>query len=126
VELAAQALNTQPERIAKTLSFRGPDGPLLIVAAGHVRIDNKKFREAFGFKGSMLTPEEAESLIGHRVGGICPFGVKEAVRTYLDVSLREFDIVFPACGSSNSAIAMSPDELFEVSRAQGWVDVGKG
>lgn len=126
VELAAAALGCEPERIAKTLSFRGPEGPLLVVAAGDARIDNQKFKAAFGFKAKMLTPEEAEELVGHRVGGVCPFGVNPGVTVYLDESLHRFETVFPACGSGNSAIELTIPELERYSNSLGWMDVCKG
>ena len=127
VALAAQALHTQEERIAKTLSFRGNEGPILLVAAGDARIDNGKFKVAFGLKASMLSPEEAVEQIGHAVGGVCPFAVENpAVSIWLDVSLKRFQTVFPACGSGNSAIEMTLDELSLTSKSKGWVDVCKG
>ena len=106
VELAAQTVGVIPARIAKTLSFMTPDGPLLVVTAGDAKIDNHKFKETFGCKAKMLTPEEAVELIGHAVGGVCPFAVKAGVKTCLDHSLRRFSTVFPACGSSSSAIGL--------------------
>lgn len=125
VDLAAQALGTEPGRIAKTLSFHvGPD-VVLIVMAGDEKIDNAKYKARFAAKAKMLTFEEAEPLIGHAVGGVCPFGVREGVKTYLDESLRRFETVYPACGSSNSAIELTIPELERVSRALGWVDVCK-
>ena len=127
VELAAQALNTQPARIAKTLSFKTPEGEcLLLVAAGDGKIDNRKFRDTFGFKAKMLACEEVEPLTRHGVGGVCPFANPEGVRVYLDESLRRFETVFPACGSANSAIELSCAELETLSQAQKWVDVCKG
>ena len=104
VELAARALNCEPARIAKTLSFHLEDCPILILTAGDVKIDNKKYKEKFGTKARMLSFNEAETLIGHSVGGVCPFGIKEGVKVYLDNSLKRFQTVFPAAGSSNSAI----------------------
>ena len=118
VELAAAALGCEGCRIAKSLSF--------LVAAGDARIDNGKFKAFFHTKARMLSPEEATALVGHAVGGVCPFAVNEGVRTYLDVSLKRFDSVFPACGSSNSAIELTLDELERLSQALGWVDVCKG
>ena len=126
VELAAQALNCEPCRIAKTLSFMVKDTPILIVTAGDAKIDNPKYKAQFGTKAKMLTPDEAISMIGHAVGGVCPFGVKEGVTVYLDESLKRFDTVFPACGSSNSAIELTPDELEKYSAAVSWIDVCKG
>ncbi len=125
VELAAKALNCEPCRIAKTLSFMLDGGPILIVAAGDVRIDNAKYKAEFGKKAKMLTHEEAAELIGHAVGGVCPFAVNDGVRVYLDESLKRFDTVFPACGSSNSAIEMTIDELEKYSKYVSWVDVCK-
>lgn len=125
VALAAQALHCEESRIAKTLSFHAGDRVILIVAAGDAKIDNAKYKACFGTKAKMLSPDEAEPLIGHAVGGVCPFAVNEGVETYLDVSLRRFDTVFPACGSSNSAIELSIGELEECSGSAGWVDVCK-
>ncbi len=125
VELAAQALHCEPRRIAKTLSFHLDDRVILIVAAGDARIDNKKYKEQFGRKAKMLAGEEAEPLTGHAVGGVCPFAVKEGVSIYLDVSLKRFETVFPACGSANSAIELSLDELERFSGSSQWIDVCK-
>lgn len=126
VELAAQALNCEPCRIAKTLSFLVDGRPVLIVAAGDARIDNPQYKAQFGTKAKMLTPDEAETLIGHAVGGVCPFGINEGVTVYLDDSLKRFETVFPACGSSNSAIELSLEELEKYSGYTAWVDVCKG
>ncbi len=126
VELAAEALGVEPARIAKTLSFMLHETPILIVAAGDAKIDNHKYKSFFGVKAKMLTPEEAETLIGHAVGGVCPFGVPENVKIYLDRSLTRFETVFPACGSSNSAIELTIPELEELSEMAEWVDVCKG
>lgn len=123
VALAAQALNCEEGRIAKTLSFRVGDRIILVVAAGDVKIDNAKYKARFGAKAKMLSPGEAELFIGHAVGGICPFAVNAGVETYLDVSLKRFPAVFPACGSSNSAIELSLEELEKYSQFLGWVDV---
>lgn len=125
VELAAQALNCEPKRIAKTLSFMMDDKCILIVAAGDARIDNSKYKSRFGRKAKMLTYDEVAALTGHAAGGVCPFGVKNGVITYLDSSLKRFTTVFPACGSSNSAIELNIDELEKYSRANSWVDVCK-
>ncbi len=125
VELAAQALGCAPERIAKTLSFLVDGAAVLIVAAGDARVDNAKFKAQFHTKAKMIPREEVPSLIGHAVGGVCPFAVKEGVAVYLDASLRRFHTVFPACGSSNSAIELTLDELERASGAQGWIDVCK-
>ena len=127
VELAAQAAGCEPARIAKTLSFKlHDDSVILIVTAGDAKVDNAKYKHFFGCKAKMLTPEEAVELIGHAVGGVCPFAVKPGVKTCLDVSLQRFTTVFPACGSSNSAIELTCEELYELSEALAWVDVCKG
>lgn len=125
VELAAIALDTDACRIAKTLSFYSPQGVDLIVCAGDVKIDNKKYKAHFGQKAKMVIPDDAERLIGHAVGGICPFAVNDGVAVYLDVSLRRFEKVFPACGSANSAIELTIEELEKLSQFTAWVDVCK-
>lgn len=125
VELAAQSLRCEPRRIAKTLSFHLDDRVILIVAAGDARIDNRKYKEQFGRKAKMLAGEEAEPLTGHAVGGVCPFAVKEGVAIYLDVSLKRFETVFPACGSANSVIELSLDELERFSGSSQWIDICK-
>ncbi|MBB6218147.1 prolyl-tRNA editing enzyme YbaK/EbsC (Cys-tRNA(Pro) deacylase) [Anaerosolibacter carboniphilus] len=125
VELAAQALNCEPKRIAKTLSFMIDTKCILIVAAGDAKIDNSKYKLQFGTKGKMLTADEVLTLTGHAIGGVCPFGVKDGVVTYLDISLKRFTTVFPACGSSNSAIELTIDELEQYSNADSWIDVCK-
>lgn len=125
VELAAQALNVEGARIAKTLSYMVDGGAVLVVAAGDVRVDNRKFKDAFHTKAKMLTPEQAAELVGHAVGGVCPFGVNEGVKVYLDASLRRFETVFPAAGSSNSAIELTLPELEAASCCAGWVDLAK-
>ena len=125
VALAAEALHCDGARIAKTLSFANGDGAILVVAAGDARIDNAKFRAQFGIKAKMLTPEEAVARVGHAVGGVCPFAVLEGTEVYLDVSLRRFDTVFPACGSSNSAIELTCEELEMYAAPRAWVDVCK-
>ncbi|MEG1417315.1 MAG: YbaK/EbsC family protein [Oscillospiraceae bacterium] len=117
VELAAIAVGVAPQRIAKTLSFKVNDAPILIVVAGDAKIDNSKYKAQFHTKAKMLTPEEVVELVGHAVGGVCPFGVNDDVTTYLDESLKRFDTVFPAAGSDNSAIELTCDELFEFSGA---------
>lgn len=126
VELAAEALHCEPCRIAKTLSFLVGGHPVLIVMAGDARIDNAKFKARFQTKAKMLTPEEVEALVGHVVGGVCPFAVNEGVEVYLDESLKRFETVFPACGSSNSAIELTIEELERYSGSLAWIDVGKG
>lgn len=125
VELAAQALGCEPCRIAKTLSFMIDGQAVLIVTAGDAKIDNPKYKAQFGTKAKMLTPEEAENLVGHAVGGVCPFAIKEDVSVYLDDSLKRFSTVFPACGSSNSAIELTIPELEEYSDFISWIDVCK-
>lgn len=125
VELAAAAVGCAPERIAKTLSFSVGDRVALVVCAGDARIANPKFKERFECKAKMLTADEAEKRIGHAVGGVCPFGVKDGCDVYFDESLRRFDTVYPACGSSNSAIALTPDELAQIVPEGVWVDVCK-
>ena len=125
VDLAAAALGVDGARIAKTLSFKKDDGCVLVVAAGDARIDNRKFKDTFGCKAKMLSPDEVLSLVGHAVGGVCPFGRNEGVPVWLDESLRRFESVFPAAGSSNSALELSLDELYSCSEAVGWTDVCK-
>ncbi len=126
VELAAQAVGCEPQRIAKTLSFMVGGQPILIVAAGDAKIDNHNYKAQFGTKAKMLAPEEAVELIGHAVGGVCPFAVHEGVTVYLDESLKRFETVFPACGSANSAIELTIPELEKYSGFTAWVDVCKG
>ena len=125
VALAAEALHCEPCRIAKTLSFKVNDQPILIVCAGDVKIDNHKYKEQFHTKAKMLKYEETEELIGHAVGGVCPFGINDNVIVYLDESLKKFQTVFPACGSSNSAIELTIEELEKYSSYQSWIDVCK-
>ena len=125
VELAAQALNCAPCRIAKTLSFGVNGAPILIVTAGDAKVDNAKFKARFGVKAKMLSHDDAATLIGHAVGGVCPFAVKEGVAVYLDVSMKRFDTVVPAAGSSNSAIELTIPELETYSGFADWVDVCK-
>ncbi len=125
VELAAQALNTEGCRIAKTLSFSVNDSPILIVTAGDAKIDNKKYKSFFGAKAKMLSFDEVEEKIGHAVGGVCPFAVNDGVTVYLDECIKRFETVFPACGSSNSAIELTPEELEKYSGYKQWIDVCK-
>ena len=125
VELAAQALGVAPARIAKTLSFKLDERTVLVVAAGDAKVDNTKYKAAFGGKAKMLTPEEAVERVGHAVGGVCPFAVNDGVEVYLDESLRRFDTVFPAAGSSNSAIELTCEELARYAKSDKWVDVCK-
>lgn len=123
VELAAQALGVEPARIAKTISLKDGEGALLIVIAGDMRLDNGKFKAEFGFKARMLSPEEALEATGHAIGGVCPFGLKKPLPVFLDTSLKRFETVYPACGSGNSAIRLSCEELETYSYSAKWVDV---
>ena len=125
VELAAKAVGVEGARIAKTLSFKAPEGCILILAAGDARIDNHRFKETFHMKAKMLTADEVLELVGHPVGGVCPFGCNEGVPVYRDESLKRFETVFPAVGSANSAIELNLDELFRYSKAIEWVNVCK-
>ena len=127
VELAAEAVGCEPARIAKTLSFKVDDQPILIVCAGDAKIANPKYKAEFGQKAKMLSADEAVELIGHAVGGVCPFAVNDDVKVYLDESMKRFDTIFPAAGSDNSAIELTPDELEKYSQGfVKWVDVCKG
>ncbi len=124
VALAAEALGGDAAHIAKSLTFRGKSGTILLVAAGNARIDNAKFKAVFGCKAKMLTPDEALASTGHAIGGVCPFALpSEGVEVWCDLSLRPYSVVYPACGSANSAIPLDCDTLFRVSGAKGWVDV---
>ncbi len=125
VALAALALGCGEERIAKTMSFDAAGETVLVVTAGDRKIDNGKFKRRFAAKAKMLPAAEVEARVGYPVGGVCPFGVNEGVRVYLDESLKRFDTVYPACGSANSAVCLTPDELERLANAAGWVDVCK-
>ncbi len=125
VELAAHAAGTEPARIAKSLTFMVEDHPVMIITAGDAKVDNPKYKAFFHTKAKMLTPEEVSSLIGHEVGGVCPFGIKEGVSVYLDISMKRFETMFPAAGSSNSAIELTLPELEKYSGSLGWIDVCK-
>ena len=125
VELAAKALDVEAERIAKTLSFKKDDSCILVVTAGDARIDNSKFKKKFHMKAKMLTLEEVDRIVGHSVGGVCPFAINTNIPVYLDESLKRFNTIFPACGSSNSAIELTCDELYKYSNSLEWVDVCK-
>jgi len=125
VALAASALNIEEKRIAKTLSFYGKDNPILIVCAGDAKIDNAKFRQEFGLKAQMIALDEVEKIIGHQAGGVCPFGINDNIDVFCDISLKRFETVFPACGSSNSAIELTKEELYQFSNAIKWIDVCK-
>ena len=123
VELAAKAAGTEPCRIAKTMSFMVDDAPILILLAGDVKVDNRKFKDTFHTKAKMLTGDQLVELVGHPHGGVCPFAIKEDVKVYLDESLKRFETVFPACGNASSAIEVSLEELERFAAPQGWVDV---
>ena len=125
VELAAAVLGCEPARIAKTLSFLVNEGAVLIVAAGDTKVDNAKYKHFFGVKAKMLSPDQVEEMIGHAIGGVCPFGINDGVKVYLDESLRRFETVFPACGSSNSMIELTMPELEQCSGYLEWIDVCK-
>lgn len=125
VELAAQVLGCEGARIAKTLSFLVEEKAVLIVAAGDAKVDNSKFKAFFHTKAKMLTPEQVIELVGHAVGGVCPFAVNDGVAVYLDQSLKRFETVFPACGSSNSAIELTIPQLEKLSGFTAWVDLCK-
>ena len=126
VELAAKAVGTEPGRIAKSLTFKVEDKPVMILTAGDVKIDNAKYRHFFHAKAKMLTYDEVEPLIGHAVGGVCPFGIEPGVEVYLDDSLKRYDVVYPACGTDNSAVELSIADLEACSGYREWIDVCKG
>lgn len=126
VDLAAEALGCEPARIAKTLSFRKDEGCLIIVMAGDAKIDNKKFKQKFGMKARMLSPEEVNTLVGHAIGGVCPFAINPDIPVYLDISMQRFSTVFPACGSGNSAIELTCEQLEKYADSLEWIDVCKG
>ncbi|MDQ0655907.1 YbaK/EbsC family protein [Paenibacillus sp. W2I17] len=126
VDLAASALGCEPERIAKTLSFMVNGQAVLVVAAGDAKVDNKKFKEYFKTKAKMLSPDEAIDMVGHAIGGVCPFAIKNDVSVYLDISLKRFETIYPACGSSNSAIELTIKQLEKYSSYSEWIDVCKG
>ena len=126
VELAAIALGTEEARIAKSLSFYNGDGAMVIVVAGDAKIDNRKFKDYFGFKAKMLSPDDTEKFTGHVIGGVCPFALSQNVKVYLDESMKRFETMFPACGSGNSAIELTISELEETSKCNTWINVCKG
>ncbi|MGJ5837296.1 YbaK/EbsC family protein [Bacillus sp. G402] len=126
VDLAASALGCEPERIAKTLSFLVNGQAILVVTSGDAKVDNKKFKEYFKTKAKMLPPQEVVDLVGHEIGGVCPFAIKNGVSVYLDMSLKRFETVYPACGSSNSAIELTIKQLEKYSGYSQWIDVCKG
>jgi len=123
VELAAEAVGCEPAKIAKSLTFMGTEGPVMIVCAGDAKIANPKYKAAFGTKAKMLTREEVSSLIGHDVGGVCPFGIHAGVAVYLDDSLKRFEWIYPACGNERSAVKLTPSELEQLAAPVSWVDV---
>lgn len=123
VELAAQALSCEAARIAKSLTFKVHEQSIMILTAGDAKIDNKKYKAVFGTKAKMLTPEEVETLIGHSIGGVCPFGINDGVDVYLDESMKKYDYLYPAAGSSNSAIKLTIAELEQYSGYKTWIDV---
>jgi prolyl-tRNA editing enzyme YbaK/EbsC (Cys-tRNA(Pro) deacylase) len=123
---AAAALGVSPARIAKSISLKTPSGAMLVITAGDMKLDNRKFKDRFGFKARMLIPEETIRFTGHAPGGVCPFALPESVEVFLDISMKRFETVYPACGSGNSAICLTPDELHEYSQNKDWVDVCKG
>ncbi len=126
VELAAKALNVEPGRIAKTLSFKVDTTCLLIIIAGDKKIDNRKYKDKFQTKAKMLTPEEVIEYTGHEIGGVCPFAITNPdVKIYCDISLKKYKTVFPACGSQNSAIELTPEEVFFISKSLEWIDISK-
>lgn len=125
VELASKALGCEPGRIAKSLTFMTKYGPIMIVAAGDRKIDNSKFKAEFGEKATMIPAGEVNDVIGHAVGGVCPFGITEDVRVYLDESLKTFDYVYPACGTSNSAIKLLVQDMEKICNSEKWIDVCK-
>ena len=124
VELAAQAVGTEPARIAKSLTFMVDEKPVMILCAGDVKVDNSKYKAFFHTKAKMLTADEVDNYIGHSIGGVCPFGIKDGVTVYLDESLKRFDIVYPACGDARSAVKLTPDELSSLVECS-WIDVCK-
>lgn len=125
VELAAKALNCEPDRIAKSLSFIVNDKPIIIVMSGNTKVSNSKYKQFFKVKAKMINFNDVENIIGHKAGGVCPFAINDGVEVYLDISLKNYKTVFPACGSSNSAIELSINELEDYSNFKSWIDVGQ-
>lgn len=125
VELAAEAVGTEPARIAKSLTFQVEGEPIMVICAGDAKVNNSKYKNVFQKKAKMLTRDQVNEWIGHDVGGVCPFGIKEGVRVYCDLSLKRFDIVYPACGNASSAARLTPEELFALSGSREWIDVCK-
>ena len=125
VELAAKAANVKPCQIAKSLTFKVNEKPIMIVCAGDAKIDNPKYKGKFSAKATMLSPDEVDNLIGHSIGGVCPFGINEGVEVYLDESLKRFEHIYPACGNAQSAVKLTPEELEKISNSREWIDVCK-
>ena len=125
VELAAKAVGTEPDKIAKSLTFLVNDNPIMILTSGLTKVSNRKFKDIFHTKAKMIPKDQVENLIGHDIGGVCPFGVNPEVKIYLDESLKNHQNVYPAAGSSNSAIKITPEELEKIVDLTGWVDVGQ-
>ena len=125
VELAAEAVGTEPARIAKSLTFQVDGEPVMVICAGDAKVNNSKYKNVFHKKAKMLTRDQVNEWIGHDVGGVCPFGIKDGVGVYCDQSLKRFDIVYPACGNASSAVRLTPEELFELSGSREWIDVCK-
>lgn len=126
VELAAEALGVIPARIAKSLTFKSEDNCIMVITAGDTKIDNRKFKDFFKIKAKMLTPQEVIEFTNHEIGGVCPFGINyDRVKVYCDISMKRFETVYPACGSGNSAIELTCDKLFEISKTLDWIDVCK-
>ena len=125
VELAAKAVGTEPARIAKSLTFLVEDHPVMVLCAGDAKVNNRKYKDYFHTKAKMLTPEQVHDMIGHDIGGVCPFGVPDNVKVYLDVSMKRFDVVYPACGSANSAVVLTLEDLENVSGYIEWIDICK-
>lgn len=123
VELAAAAVGTEPAKIAKSMAFNVNGTAVMVLCAGDVKINNRKYKEFFHVKAKMLSPDELVEMVGHEMGGVCPFGICDGVDVYLDESLKRFDYVYPACGSANSAVQLTVEELEDVSECKGWVDV---
>lgn len=123
VELAAKAVGTEPAHIAKSLTFVVNEKPVMIICAGDVKVNNAKYKALFHEKAKMLTRDQVIALIGHEVGGVCPFGINDDVAVYLDESLKRFEYIYPACGSDNSAVKLTPDEFYEIAEPVDWVDV---
>ena len=124
VELAAKAVGVEPGKIAKSLAFKLKDGAVVIVLAGTARLSNRKFKDFFGCRGKMLKPEETETITGHAVGGVCPFGLKDGVKVYLDNSLKAYDVVYPAAGASNNAVEIKVSEFLDITKGE-WADLSE-